>query len=172
MKFSGMLRRLSSPTAQYILPCCCHEISWTVPYTKNSFKQGSEELTMKLNLVRACRTLLIAVAILLCQFHSSEAHRGEVSFSIKLTSNVTLLAPKWSWHKKRSSMSWQKWGLGSNGGGMGIMLSDQESIVQLINRAFSCAYRIVSTWIKSTIPISTAATNSETTNHPVLQLYP
>ncbi|CAL9116017.1 unnamed protein product [Musa acuminata var. zebrina] len=47
-----------------------------VPYTKNSFKQGSEELTMKLNLVRACRILLIAVAILLCQFYSSEAHRG------------------------------------------------------------------------------------------------
>ncbi|CAL9185474.1 unnamed protein product [Musa hybrid cultivar] len=47
-----------------------------VPYTNNSFKQGSEKLTMKLNLVRACRTLLIAVAILLCQFYSSEAHRG------------------------------------------------------------------------------------------------
>ncbi|CAL9750107.1 unnamed protein product [Musa acuminata subsp. burmannicoides] len=51
-------------------------MSHLFPYTKNSFKQGSEELTMKLNLVRACRILLIAVAILLCQFYSSEAHRG------------------------------------------------------------------------------------------------
>ncbi|URD74499.1 hypothetical protein MUK42_10161 [Musa troglodytarum] len=53
----------------------------------NSFKQRSEEPTMKSIPVRACRILLIGVAILLCQFYSSEAHRGGVSFSIKLTSN-------------------------------------------------------------------------------------
>ncbi|KAJ8493440.1 hypothetical protein OPV22_015161 [Ensete ventricosum] len=44
---------------------------------------------MKSIIVHACRILLIAVAILLYQFHSSEAHRDEVSFSIKLSSNVT-----------------------------------------------------------------------------------
>ncbi|CAL9114448.1 unnamed protein product [Musa textilis] len=51
-------------------------IDVTSPYTKNSFKQQSEEPTMKSIPVRACRILLIAVAILLCQFYSSEAHRG------------------------------------------------------------------------------------------------